>query len=287
MVHGLHEHEVPVGIKQNTEVVVSGALNAAVGAEAAYGVKQVEKKAANAVVIAQDKAAKVFISNARKRLSGFFGESYSTEWGAAGWPSNSTAIPTTQDERFSLINSLKLYFASHAAHESADLGVTSALAATLHTAMSDARAELDQKITEVGLAKVARDNAVANLRKRMEGLIGELATLLSPDDPLWHAFGLNRPADPETPEVPTFTTALPGVPGSVLVDWDDAARAERYRVWIMIVGTDTDFHAVETVFDSDVTLTGLPSGATVKIRVTSANDAGESTPGPEATVVVP
>jgi hypothetical protein len=52
------------------------------------------------------------------------------------------------------------------------------------------------------------------------------------------------------------------------------------------VGTDNDFHAVQTVQDSDATLPGLPSGATVKLRVTSANDAGESTPGPETQAVV-
>lgn len=42
----------------------------------------------------------------------------------------------------------------------------------------------------------------------------------------------------------------------------------------------------KAVQDSDATLNGLPSGATVKIRVTSANDAGESAPGPEASVMV-
>ena len=36
-----------------------------------------------------------------------------------------------------------------------------------------------------------------------------------------------------------------------------------------------------------VTLSGLPSGATVKMRVTSVNGAGESVPGPEAQAVVP
>lgn len=58
-------------------------------------------------------------------------------------------------------------------------------------------------------------------------------------------------------------------------------------MWILIVGTDTDFRAVESVQDSDATLSGLPSGATVKVRVTSVNGAGESQPGPEAQAVVP
>ncbi|MCX6856614.1 MAG: fibronectin type III domain-containing protein [Verrucomicrobia bacterium] len=287
MCDAAHDHEVAIGLKQNTESVLRPALDAARGAEANFGQCQILRKVANAALTTADSAAKVFISRAKKRLSIFLGESYTTEWGAAGWPNNSVATPSTQDDRFNLVNSLKLYLTTNPTQESVDMSVTAALATACHTNLSNARTALDMKVTEVGQAKQARDNAEANLRVRMKGLITELATVLSADDPLWHAFGLSRPADEETPEPPTFTTALASVAGTVLVDWDDALRAERYRVWIMIVGVDTDFRAVETVYDSDVTLAGLTSGATVKIRVTSANDAGESLPGPVAEVVVP
>jgi hypothetical protein len=286
MCDGAHDHEVTIGLKQNTEAVLRPSLDAARASEAAYGAAQVARKAANAILIAADGDAKTFITHAKKWLSKFFGEAYNTEWGAAGWPNNSTAMPSTQDERFNLVNSLKLYLTANPAHESADMEVTAAIAATVFTALSNARNALDQKVMLAGQAKAARDTAEANLRKRMTGLISELATLLTDDDPRWHAFGLNRPADEETPEAPTFTTATPGQPGTALVDWDDALRADYYRVWIQIVGTDTEFHAVETVQDSDATLTGLPTGATVKVRVTSKNNAGESDPGPEATVVI-
>jgi len=287
MCDGAHTHEVAIGIKQNTEAVVRPALDAARAAEAAYGTCKVLRKTANAAHTVADNAAKVFITNAKKRLSKFFGEAYSTEWGAAGWPNNSTGVPSSQAERFSLINSLKLYFTANSAHESVDMEVTAALAATVHTTLSDARTALDQKIMQSGQAKAARDAAETNLRKRLRGMIGELETLLSGEDPLWHAFGLSRPADEETPEAPSFTTATPGGAGIVHVDWDDPLRADHFRVWILIVGTDSDFRAVETVTDSDATLPGLPSGSTVKIQVTSVNGAGESGPGPIAEIVVP
>jgi hypothetical protein len=286
MCDAAHDHEVAIGLKQNTESIVRPALDAARGAESTFGQCQILRKAANAALTVADNAAKVFISRAKKRLSIFLGESYSTEWGAAGWPNNSVSLPRTQDERFSLVNSLKLYLTTNPTQESVDMGVTAALAATCHTNLSAARTALDMKVTESGQAKAARDAAEANLRIRMRGLITELETILAPEDPLWHAFGLSRPADEETPEAPSFTTALAGVAGTVLVDWDDALRAERYRVWILVVGVDTDFRAAETVYDSDATLAGLTSGTTVKIRVTSANDAGESLPGPVAEVVV-
>lgn len=286
MCDGAHTHEVAIGLKQNTEAVVRPALDAARAAEAAFGAAQVARKAANTTLTAADAAARVFLLNAKKRLSKFFGELYSTEWGAAGWPNNSTGVPSTQDARFNLVNSLVIYLTANPAHASVDMEVTTAVATSTYTSLSNARTALDQKVTEAGQAKAARDAAELNLRKRLTGMITELETLIADDDPRWHAFGLNSPADPESPETPTFTTAHPGGPGVALVDWDDALRASRYRVWIQIVGTDNDFHAVQTVQDSDATLSGLPTGATVKIRVTSGNDAGESQPGPEASVVI-
>jgi hypothetical protein len=287
MCDGLHLLEVTLGVKQNLEAVLRPALAAARAAEAAFGDAGVAKKASNAVLTAADKAGKAFITLAKLRLSKFYGESYSIEWGAVGWPDNSLSMPSTQQDRLNLIVSLKTHFTNHPAHESADMDATAAIADTNATAISEARTDLGVKVSNAGIAKNARDAAVANLRLRMNGLIAELTILLSGDDPRWHTFGLSRPADEETPEAPTFTTVLPGQPGNLVIDWDDPLRADYFRVWIFIVGTDTQFRAVATVYDSDATLPGLPSGATVKVRVTSKNDAGESPPGPEAQAVVP
>jgi hypothetical protein len=287
MCDGLTQHEVAIGIKQNNEAVLRPALAAARAAESTFGQCQVAKKAASAVLTAADAAAKTFIVNSRKRLSKFFGEAASMEWEAAGWAAGTTGIPTTQDERFALIESLRAHYAANAAHESVDMEVTAALALAAHTAVSNARATVGQKVTENGQAKAARDNAEANLRRRMTGLITELETLISDDDPRWHAFGLNRPADAETPEAPSFTTVVPGPNSTLLVDWDDALRADRWRVWIKVAGVDNDFRAAITVTESDATLTGLPVGASVEVRVTSVNEAGESAAGPVAQGVVP
>ena len=68
----------------------------------------------------------------------------------------------------------------------------------------------------------------------------------------------------------------PGVAGTLFIDWADARRATRYRVWIQVMTVDADFRAAATVTDSDATVSGLPGGKTVKVRVTAANDAGES-----------
>ena len=197
----------------------------------------------------------------------------------------SNALPTKRDRLFALGDDL-----CDAAHDhEVAIGLkqnTESIVRPVLDAARTAESAFGQSQILRKAAKAARDAAEANLRNRLRGLITELETILAPEDPLWHAFGLSRPVDEETPEAPTFTTALASVAGTVLVDWDDALRAERYRVWIQVADVDIDFRAIETVYDSDATLSGLTRGVTVKIRVTSVNEAGESLPGPVAEAVV-
>ena len=121
----------------------------------------------------------------------------------------------------------------------------------------------------------------------MRGLITELATLLKPDDSRWHSFGLNAPADPSTPEAPEVPLATPGASGSgaLMLDWHTARRAERYRIWLKKPG-EPDFLPVLTVHDHECAVTGLPLGVPLALRLTAANDAGESVPGPEVVVTL-
>lgn len=72
----------------------------------------------------------------------------------------------------------------------------------------------------------------------------------------------------------------------VSADWADAPRADRYRVLKQVVDEDPDFVAAVTVTDSDASLWDLPSGATVNVRVTAVNDAGETQPSDVVSVVV-
>ena len=70
----------------------------------------------------------------------------------------------------------------------------------------------------------------------------------------------------------------PVTPDRVAVNWDASARAERYQVEILVVGTEVEFHRVATVYDTATQLTGLPPGARVQVRVIAANQAGTSVP---------
>ncbi len=75
-------------------------------------------------------------------------------------------------------------------------------------------------------------------------------------------------------------------PGQLDVDWDKPARSERFLVYIQVVGADAEPRYAVTVKDTNVTLTGLPPGAEVKVFITAANAAGEAAPSDEETAKV-
>jgi hypothetical protein len=239
-----------------------------------------------AVTVA-DSNAKSFIGSARRVLINYLGEGYSQLWDATGFPNNSTAVPGTQAEREALLQSLRNYFTANPAQQNAPLNITSGQAGALLTALADARTAAAEGNAVAGQKKNLRDAAVKTLRTRLSGLIAELGQLLDDLDPLWLAFGLNEPGATNLPDVVDSLILTAGTAGTVLADWSDTSRATRYRVFKQIVGVDAAFVFVGNVTDSDYTFTGLPSGATVNIRIVAANDAGEAQPSSPAQIVVP
>jgi hypothetical protein len=287
MADGLAAHEVAIGIKQNLEADVRMARSVATSNESNYQAKRSVKTAKTAAQTVADSNGRAFIAASKRVLEHYLGRQWSAAWAEAGFVNNSTAIPKTIEERMNCLQMLETYFTAHPAHTNAGLGVTAAAAGALFTALSDARSEVHDAINDAAAAKATRDQTVQALRIRMRGLIDELDQLLEDDDARWYAFGLNRPSDPQTPDVPEDLILAAGPAGTVIADWGNARRAERYRVFKQIVGTDADFVFNQTVTESDATLSSLPSGETLKVRVTAANDAGESAPSVEQEIVVP
>src|ERR1041384_5701085 len=218
MADGCHDHEAAVGLKQNKEADIRPDLTAAQAAENNFQSKRATKTAKTTVQTVVDSNGKAFIGAAKKVLEIHLGSQWSQTWATAGFVNNSTAIPTTIEERQTCLNSLKIYFTNNPGHENAPLSLTAAQADALYTALSDARSAVNAAVTAVGAAKQTRDTAVDDLRARMSGLVGELGQLLEDDDPLWYAFGLSRPSDPETPGVPDAPVRTPGTPGSINVE---------------------------------------------------------------------
>ena len=275
------------GVVQNTAAVLTTPLAAARKSEADFQKARLEKIEATTAQTTADSNAKAFIATAKRILIPQLGAAWSTSWAQVGFVNGSLETPTSLDERFTLLGTLRDYLAAQPAHENAPLGITAAAALALHTASATARAAVNTALRNLATARLTRETAVDALRTRMRGLITELATLLPDDDARWYAFGLSAPGDPETPGTPAAPTLTPGIAGSGLLflDWPDTRRTDRYRVWQKQPG-ESAFTAVATVTESDATLTALPTGIPLEFQITALNDAGESIPGPASTITL-
>ena len=279
--HSMATHSAAAGIGQNTEAKLRADLMAARTGQSNYETARQAKRDTVAAQNIADSNAKSFILSAVGVLKNFLGTTWSEGWEPAGFRQGSLAVS-------SVMADLRDYLAGHAAQEVAALNVTSAQAGTLFTALSTARSAVNNALSEVADKKAARDGTVRSLNRRMRGLVDELGQLLADTDPRWAAFGLLAPGASETPDSPDGIVLVAGAePGSILVDWADVPRASRYRVFKQVMGTDANFLPAATVNDSDATLTGFTTGATVRIQITAVNDAGESQPSAAVEIVVP
>jgi hypothetical protein len=274
-------------VKQNKAPEIRADLASGQTAENAYQLKRQAKTMAVAAQNQADKAGRELILTAKPILEKYLGRDWSQAWATAGFVNGSTAVPTRIEERQACLAALKLYFTNNPAHENAPLNVTAAQAQALFEDLSTKRSAVNSAETEAGLARDARDVEIKKLDRRLAGTIHELGQLLEDDDQLWHSFGLNRPSDPETPEIPLALVVTQANIGHLLASWERAPRADRYRVWRQVVGVDTDFQPVATVTDTDATLNTLASGTAIRVYVTALNDAGESQPSATVEAVVP
>jgi hypothetical protein len=281
---GAQQHGMAISLAQNTETKIRADLIALIGdatavppvpgAQPLYNTAKAAKTAASSVQRTAESNARAFAAKAVGVLKAILGTQWNSAWAAAGFNSGSLAIPS---DPLPLLGELRAYFAANPANEVTPvLGVTAAACQAQATALSDARSAVNDATVALGQAKQARDAAQVKLSKRMSGLLAELGQLLNKDDPLWYAFGFDRPADGQQPGPVQNLVLTAGGPGIVLVNWDDARRAERYRLLKQVAGTDpAPVLVTGTLYENELTLQGLPSGQSVKITVLAVNAAGD------------
>jgi hypothetical protein len=283
---GLKAQEARLGIKQNTEQEIRTVLAAALSANTAFNTLS----AANAVLIAAQNVAagkaRDFIFAAKGVLANSLGRQWSPAWLPTGFTGNSLRIPTHVAERQALLESLQKYFAENPDKEVETLNVTASQAGALLDALKNVRAAVAAGNSAVTAAGKQLKQKERELRWRYSALIGELQLLLDGDDPTWYAFGLKRPSDPETPAIPDNVSVTAGLPGTIVVSWAAAQRADRYRIYKKEDG-DGEFQPAQTTVDQEALITGLKGGSPVEIRVSAINNAGESLPSIPAQIVVP
>lgn len=299
MLAGLAMYEGVLGVAQNTaaklgpllEVRDSGgnlvlppvAGSGARNWELAFGNAKAEKKTAVAAVRAADAQSTAFIASAKKHLSNFLGNTWSAAWTPVGYNNGTLELPADEDQRFDLLKAIRsfLNLNPNMTVSTPLLTVNVSAADSRIAALTAARATRDNCRTLAGQMRDGRDAVEVLLRKRMSGLIGELATLMPGDDPRWAAFGLNLPSGPTLPDRPTGLVMTTGGAGQNFLDWNDAARADSYRVLRRLPG-EAEFSVVGTVSDSDAMVAALAAGGTAEYAVEAVNAAGT---GPRSAVL--
>ena len=276
MAGGLAKHAETLGLKHHTQEAVAAEVKAVEDADALYQASRASRR--TKLTPDKEKAdadGKAFIDAAKKVLRHHLGNTWTEAWVEAGFVNGTTATPASYDEREGLIRKLADFFGKHAEWENEKLEVSAADAVASHEAMKAAREAVDAQKADQKELKADRETAVKRLRSRVSGVMGELRLVLGPLDPMWHKFGLNRPGDPYTPDVPGELELRPMEGGGLLATWEDAARAERYRVaWKQDDGELVD---AGSTAEPRLVLSGVSGDAQrVKVQVRSVNDAGES-----------
>ena len=124
---GLQALEVEIGIKQNTEAELRADIDGVRTAAMTLGQAKMALREAQQVYHQADEAGARVISDCRLRLARVLGSRFSSQWASAGFRSRSTAVPELAAKRFTLLESLALYFAANPTHESTDMGATAAI----------------------------------------------------------------------------------------------------------------------------------------------------------------
>lgn len=213
MLHGLSTLQNGVGLHHHRDttlrpliLALEGDAAAAVGSVANMGSQLVYKladEAANEAVSAMktlsDGPVKTLLAAYRKVLEGVHGRRRNTGWAAAGF-TESTAVPTFHDQRFTLLTRMRAYLDAHPNHgailpqpDGLPLIVSAATALALLAQFDAARALVNATSAAASQVKQQRDADLLALYKEVSGTAGELRMLLADNDSRWVSFGLNIP----------------------------------------------------------------------------------------------
>jgi len=301
---GAQTHGVAVGLVHNNEAALRANLTALVGTPAGPGnvppavpglkalwnTAQANKSTKTAALRTAQSNGRFLARTCIRSLMPVLGEDWNSAWQDAGFTGGSLAVPTNP---LPMLQQLRAYYAANPTRETANvngIACTAAACETAAQAISTAQSNSNQSNSDAG---EAHKNFLAGLkaaRTRLTNLRDELAQLMPDDDERWYAFGFDKPSDSSSPETPENLVVTVGAPGSrtLLCDWDDARRADNYRLRAKVKSTGAQVFS-ELVADSQgiITLPAQPAGTELDITVTGHNAVGESAPTAAVTGVLP
>ena len=282
---GLEEHEHDTDIKNFTKTVVDLSVSNLISKRAPLNAERKALKDGYAELRTAAEASEAFIIKMIDRCCGFFGRRYNSSYAELGL--RSLSLPESHPYRRGVIGSMAEYLASHPVVADPTKNITAAIATGVSEAYRDALTNVEKLKASCRTAQEARDAALRATQDVLRGLIDELDSKISPTDPRWRAFGFNCPGDVQVPGQVLNLVVSPGVARSLSLLWDTSPRGARYQVGMKLMAPDAEWTLLTTVAETRVTLTELPPGANVLLRVTAANDGGEGVPSEPVQVTVP
>jgi len=218
-----------------------------------------------------------------------FGRQWNSQWLILAFVKSSLEV---EDNPVSQLRRFETYLGAHPDLEVVDLEdepVTSAACKAAADLIEATQITYNNSKNAVNAAYYNLQVGVNAGRNRVIGSRTELEQLLPPDDPRWLAFGFEKPAHIETPDVPANLLAVPADPGAVRAQCDESDRADSYRFVFRNPALPPEENVLvdELNWENQFTATELPSGLTITVEVSARNITGESAFSAPVTVVVP
>jgi len=277
VLRGLTALGVPLNLKYVTKAIYEPLFLDAEAKHQFFEQARLGKAGGYTTLRAKRATAREFLTNVRNYLTAFLGDTYSPAWAPLGFLNNTLEVPRSDAGACQMLAKVNLYFTNNPQFENAAKDYTAAKAQEFCTPFKDARTNVENCKFETRTKRDARDAAIVALDAKIADLREELGLVLAPTDPRWLKFFDRIPGDLRAPEKVEGVTATVQ-PGVIVLDWNDAARAARYRVLKQVVGVDPELVLAETVNESDAQLIGVPAGATVKLQIVPVNGVGTGVP---------
>lgn len=301
---GAQAHGTALGIAHNGETALRANLTALVGTpagpsntppavpglKALWNTAQANKSTKTAALRTAQSNGRFLARTCIRSLMPVLGEDWNSAWSEAGFEGGSLAVPANPLPN---LQQLRAYYAANPTRETASVNGVACTAAACETAaqaVSTAQTNSNQSNTDAGTAHGNFLAGLAAARTRLTNLRDELSQLMGNDDERWYAFGFDKPSDGTSPEVPENLVVTLGAPGSrtLLADWDDARRADNYRLRAVVKATGVQvFNEIVTDSQGIITLPNLPAGTELDLTVTARNATGESQPTSAVTAALP
>ncbi len=269
------KNAVQITLAYNNAAALTPTRKAAEVAQKNYGAGLTVYRNLRRGLDGKTRETRVLVTLARDILKPRLGNSFSLDWVETGFLT-SLEVPQDAARLETLIGALANYFTKHPEYESDSSDVTASALEVLHEDLATVRQEVKSQTTNLRTLSRLRREKFAALRKQLCALAKELTQKLSPLDERWCDYGFNIPGLKQKPEAPEEVSVTLLDQGAAAVEWEPAARADYYRVWLQILGVDAEPVPVGSPADPNFLVESVPQDAEADLFVSAVNKGGES-----------